>query len=68
VIDRAGRLQLPKEAIEQIPFNGRAEVRITEDHVELWPISSELNGNGSGSDDVPDRNTQAAQEEREWNR
>ncbi len=45
LIDRAGRLQLPKEAIENIPFHGRAEVRITGDHVELWPILDETNGN-----------------------
>jgi len=45
LIDRAGRLQLPKEALERLPFNGRAEVRITEDHVELWPLLPETNGN-----------------------
>ena len=39
VIDRVGRLQLPKEAIDLLPFRGRAEVRITDDHVELWPLS-----------------------------
>jgi ABC-type lipoprotein export system ATPase subunit len=39
LIDRVGRLQLPHEAIEQIPFEGRAEVRILHDHVELWPAS-----------------------------
>lgn len=38
LIDRVGRLQLPKEALENFPFHGRAEVRIAEDHVELWPI------------------------------
>jgi ABC-type lipoprotein export system ATPase subunit len=38
LIDRAGRLQLPKDAIERIPFNGRADVRIVDDHVELWPV------------------------------
>ena len=37
LIDRAGRLQLPREAVERISFNGRAEVRIEDDHVELWP-------------------------------
>ena len=37
LIDRAGRLQLPREAVERISFNGRAEVRIEGDHVELWP-------------------------------
>ncbi len=42
LIDRVGRLQLPKEAIEHFPFNGRAEVRIAEDHVELWPIEVDM--------------------------
>jgi hypothetical protein len=40
LIDRVGRLQLPKEALDTIPFNGRAEVRIIDDHVELWPIGA----------------------------
>lgn len=46
LIDRAGRLQLPKEAIENLPFHGRAEVKITNDHVELWPIPEAANGHG----------------------
>jgi ABC-type lipoprotein export system ATPase subunit len=41
LIDRVGRLQLPKEAIETIPFNGRADVRIKADHVEIWPVEEE---------------------------
>ncbi len=45
LIDRAGRLQLPKEAVDSIAFNGRAEVRIAGDHVELWPLLEEPNGN-----------------------
>jgi ABC-type lipoprotein export system ATPase subunit len=40
VIDRVGRLQLPREAVENIAFNGRADVRILPDHVELWPLPS----------------------------
>jgi ABC-type lipoprotein export system ATPase subunit len=40
VIDRVGRLQLPREAIESLPFDGRAEARILEDHVELWPVGT----------------------------
>ena len=44
LIDRVGRLQLPKEALESIPYNGRAEVRISADHVELWPLGSSTNG------------------------
>ncbi|HEX6778645.1 MAG TPA: ABC transporter ATP-binding protein [Ktedonobacterales bacterium] len=42
LIDRVGRLQLPKEAIESLPFNGRAQVVIAEDHVELWPIDATI--------------------------
>lgn len=38
LIDRVGRLQLPREAIERIHFNGRAEVRIEDGHVEIWPV------------------------------
>ncbi len=43
LVDRVGRLQLPREALERIPFNGRAEVRIASYHVELWPIGVENN-------------------------
>ena len=42
LIDRVGRLQLPKEAIETIPFNGRGLVRIESDHVEIWPQGSAI--------------------------
>ncbi len=52
LIDRVGRLQLPKEAIETIPFNGRAEVRIVNDHVELWPLAVESNSNGKTTEDT----------------
>jgi ABC-type lipoprotein export system ATPase subunit len=37
LIDRVGRLQLPKDALDRIAFNGRADVRVLGDHVELWP-------------------------------
>jgi ABC-type lipoprotein export system ATPase subunit len=39
LVDRTGRLQLPHEAIERIPFNGRVDVRIVREHIELWPVS-----------------------------
>jgi ABC-type lipoprotein export system ATPase subunit len=44
LIDRTGRLQLPKEALERISYNGRAEIRIVNDHVELWPLGTGMNG------------------------
>jgi ABC-type lipoprotein export system ATPase subunit len=40
LIDRVGRLQLPKEMLDSIPFNGRAEVRQVDGHVEIWPVET----------------------------
>ena len=42
IIDRVGRLQLPQELLAGLPFNGRAEIRATADHLELWPASEAL--------------------------
>lgn len=39
VIDRVGRLQLPLSAMERINFRGRGDVVITDDHVEIRPLS-----------------------------
>ena len=61
LIDRVGRLQLPKEALEAFPFRGRAEVRILKDHVELWPPGASVNGNGSI--ETTQGNQQATEEE-----
>ncbi|MFL5692483.1 MAG: ABC transporter ATP-binding protein [Ktedonobacteraceae bacterium] len=47
LIDRVGRLQLPKEALERILFKGRAEVRIADDHIELWPLTTAASGEES---------------------
>ena len=52
LIDRVGRLQLPKEALELYPFYGRAEVRFADGHIQLWPLNSaaennEENGRGA---------------------
>jgi ABC-type lipoprotein export system ATPase subunit len=43
LIDRVGRLQLPKDAVETIPYNGRAIAHIFHDHVELWPVNGIVN-------------------------
>ena len=37
IIDGVGRLQIPRAALDAIPFGGRARVHVAEDHVELWP-------------------------------
>lgn len=41
LVDRVGRLQLPREALERVPFHGRADVRIASYHIELWPMGAE---------------------------
>ncbi|HEX8033875.1 MAG TPA: ATP-binding cassette domain-containing protein, partial [Ktedonobacterales bacterium] len=51
LIDRVGRLQLPHEALLRIPFNGRADVRIFDDRVELRPADApEGTGATAGGD------------------
>jgi ABC-type lipoprotein export system ATPase subunit len=60
LIDRVGRLQLPKEALESIAFNGRAEVRIVGDHVEIWPV---VNGNGTPASGATQNGQQTLQGE-----
>ena len=40
IVDRAGRLQLPGEIIEQIDFKGLADVELVVDHVELRPAQT----------------------------
>lgn len=62
LIDRVGRLQLPKEALEEIPFNGRAIVRILGDHVELWPVSIQSQSNGHSIVKVSAQNVQLHEE------
>ena len=63
LIDRVGRLQLPKEALESFPFNGRAEVRIVNDHVELWPLGSGSEMNGGALNGTEPADDQTSQEE-----
>ncbi|HEY1349355.1 MAG TPA: ABC transporter ATP-binding protein [Ktedonobacteraceae bacterium] len=45
LIDRVGRLQLPKEALEHYPFHGRAQVRFARGHIQLWPLNSASDAN-----------------------
>jgi ABC-type glutathione transport system ATPase component len=47
IIDSVGRLQIPKQLLESLDFNGRARVHFAADHLELWPpnASAGLNGN-----------------------
>ena len=37
VLDRAGRLQLPRSHIDALELNSRVRLRLEEDHVGVWP-------------------------------
>ena len=39
VVDRVGRLQLPRDVMEALSIRGLAELRRAGDHVEIWPIN-----------------------------
>lgn len=40
IIDGVGRLQIPKQLLEAVPFGGRARVHLADGHLELWPAGS----------------------------
>jgi len=42
VLDRAGRLQLPKAMVAALGLKDRVRLRLEEDHVEVWPGSGPL--------------------------
>ncbi len=37
ILDRAGRLQLPEAYIEALDMEDRVRLRLTDDHVQVWP-------------------------------
>ena len=41
VLDRAGRLQLPRAHIEKLALADRVRLRLEDDHVGVWPSSSQ---------------------------
>ncbi|GCF07004.1 ABC transporter ATP-binding protein [Dictyobacter arantiisoli] len=43
MVDRVGRLQLPQNALEHLPFSGRAFVRTARSHIQLWPVPMAAN-------------------------
>ncbi len=46
IIDSVGRLQVPRQLLDVLDFNGRARVHFAGDHLELWPpaVPGKLNG------------------------
>jgi ABC-type lipoprotein export system ATPase subunit len=49
VLDRAGRLQLPRSHVEALELRNRVRLRLEEDHVGVWPDR----GNGTPSSPGP---------------
>ncbi|HET7829797.1 MAG TPA: ABC transporter ATP-binding protein [Candidatus Limnocylindrales bacterium] len=41
VLDRAGRLQLPRAHVEALSLRNRVRLRLEEDHVGIWPDQSD---------------------------
>ena len=37
VLDRAGRLQLPRAHVDALELRNRVRLRLEEDHVGVWP-------------------------------
>jgi len=49
VLDRAGRLRLPRSHVETLSLRDRVRLRLEEDHVGVWPDTSK-NGDNTGHD------------------
>jgi ABC-type lipoprotein export system ATPase subunit len=43
IIDKVGRLQIPAHFLEALPFQGRAEIRLADGHLEVWPVGNAAN-------------------------
>jgi ABC-type lipoprotein export system ATPase subunit len=62
VLDRAGRLQLPKTHVHALGLKDRVRLRLEEDHVGVWPDG------GNGKSGPPDRRTDATADRSEGQR
>ena len=48
VLDRAGRLQLPREMTETLEMRDRVRLELERDHIGVWPDQPANGGTGSG--------------------
>ena len=44
VLDRAGRLQLPRAYVESLGLEGRVRVHLEDDHISIWPDRHDRDG------------------------
>src|SRR5262249_9590347 len=47
VLDRAGRLQIPRDFVETLGMRDRVLLALEPDHVSVWPDAAGGNGEGS---------------------
>jgi DNA-binding transcriptional regulator/RsmH inhibitor MraZ len=50
VLDRVGRLQLPRALVDALGLHRRVRLVLEPDHIEIWPDASDETGDdGSGN-------------------
>ncbi len=75
VLDRAGRLQLPRSHVETLELRSRVRLRLEEDHVGIWPdrpaeapaealVPGESSPGEPAAPDAPDRPAPATEDPR----
>jgi ABC-type lipoprotein export system ATPase subunit len=55
VLDRAGRLQLPKSHVQALGLKDRVRLRLEEDHVGIWPDGPKPTDRPTAPDEESDR-------------
>jgi ABC-type glutathione transport system ATPase component len=50
VLDRAGRLQLPRDMTETLGMRDRVRLEAEPDHIGVWPDQSQLTSSGASGD------------------
>ncbi len=62
VLDRAGRLQLPRSHVEALELRNRVRLRLEEDHVGIWPDRGERTAPSGGPSALPEDATTAEED------
>ena len=57
VLDRAGRLQLPRDMTESLGMRDRVRLELEPDHIGVWPDQRSSRRADSGPADAPDAGT-----------
>jgi putative ABC transport system ATP-binding protein len=63
VLDRAGRLQLPRSHVEALELRNRVRLRLEEDHVGVWPDLGDRTGNPDSAVPTPPPSTPISPED-----